>query len=71
MGGHNKDFTEESNYQDVKVGKIANHPAFHSTPLRYENDIAILYLERDVEYTGKTIPHFNFNWNIKILSQIS
>lgn len=50
LGTHDL-FATSGSYQDVKVIHAVEHPEFKIS--RRAADIAILYLEHDVKFTGK------------------
>ena len=50
LGQHDANAFELDN-EDVKVIRMEKHPRFNKPFM--SNDIAILYLERDVEFSGK------------------
>lgn len=50
MGGHDRYRTGDGPHQDIKVIHTEIHPEYNASS---GTDIAILYLERDVEFTGE------------------
>lgn len=43
--------TKDDQVQEVKISRNVQHPDYNES--NYVNDIAILQLERDVQFTGK------------------
>lgn len=48
LGAH--DIPKDKNYVDINIDRIEKHE--HFEPTTKINDIAIVYLSRDVEFTG-------------------
>lgn len=56
MGEHDRSTTEDGEHQDIKVLRADPHDSFNSRLMI--NDIALVYLEHDVEFTGKMLSTF-------------
>lgn len=52
MGEHDVNATDES-HQDIKVAHAVGHSEFD--PTFKDNDIGIVYLEHDVEFSGENL----------------
>lgn len=51
LGEHDRRTTDDGQHQDIGIVRAAAHEDYSS---RYMiNDIAVLFLERDVEFTGE------------------
>lgn len=51
MGEHDVSATDDGTFQDIEVDHAVEHPEWEET--FKTNDIGIVYLERDVEFTGE------------------
>lgn len=56
LGRINIDATLESGWQSRQASKIVIHPSWNISDDRYDADIAILLLDRSVEFTGYIRP---------------
>lgn len=56
LGEHDRSTTEDGEHLDISVDRVDAHDSFNSRLMT--NDIAMIYLERDVEFTGKLLLSF-------------
>lgn len=56
LGEHELGTTKDGIHQDIPVVRVKQHKSFNSYLMT--DDIAIVYLERDVEFTGFKRNHF-------------
>lgn len=54
MGEHDTNDDDE-HHEDIKIDRVARHSY---DVVRRINDVALLFLERDVEFTGELYTHF-------------
>lgn len=54
LGEHDTSKDDDGNVQDIKVVKVEKYPQYDAKI--GNSDLAILYLERDADLTGKKIP---------------
>lgn len=51
MGAHNLRTDDDGTYQEIPIARSVKHPRYE--PNLYLNDVAILHLVRDVEFSGR------------------
>lgn len=51
LGEHDLRTTKDGQHQDIPISRAVPHNEYDT--VMYSNDIAMLYLERDVEFSGE------------------